>query len=79
MLANLVSNAIAHTPPGGKVVITAGRDDGHIWARVDDSGPGGAKSPGGVNTRRSASKSAGAPAGSPATASASGSASTPNW
>ncbi|WP_280400983.1 sensor histidine kinase [Nocardia carnea] len=40
VLANLVSNAIAHTPPGGKVVITAGRDDGHIWARVDDSGPG---------------------------------------
>ncbi|MFI5720585.1 sensor histidine kinase [Nocardia sp. NPDC051750] len=40
VLANLVSNAIAHTPPGGKVVITAGRDNGDIWTRVDDSGPG---------------------------------------
>ncbi|MFD4405098.1 sensor histidine kinase [Nocardia sp. NPDC058499] len=40
VLANLVSNAIAHTPPGGRVVITAGRDNGQIWTRVDDSGPG---------------------------------------
>ncbi|MEV6252749.1 HAMP domain-containing sensor histidine kinase [Nocardia sp. NPDC051911] len=40
VLANLVSNAIAHTPPGGQVAISAGSDDGHAWARVDDTGPG---------------------------------------
>ncbi|MGW0177913.1 sensor histidine kinase [Nocardia sp. NPDC003345] len=40
VLANLVSNAIAHTPPGGEVVITAGHTDGQVWTRVDDSGPG---------------------------------------
>jgi signal transduction histidine kinase len=40
VLANLVSNAIAHTPPGGEVVITAGQTDGQVWTRVDDSGPG---------------------------------------
>lgn len=40
VLTNLVSNAIAHTPPGGEVAISSGIDDGHAWARVDDTGPG---------------------------------------
>ncbi|MFE9575834.1 sensor histidine kinase [Nocardia sp. NPDC006044] len=40
VLTNLVSNAIAHTPPGGEVAISAGADDGQAWARVDDTGPG---------------------------------------
>lgn len=40
VLTNLVSNAIAHTPPGGHVAISAGTDDGHAWTRVDDTGPG---------------------------------------
>ncbi|MFD4443564.1 sensor histidine kinase [Nocardia sp. NPDC058519] len=40
VLTNLVSNAIAHTPPGGQVSISAGSCDGHAWARVDDTGPG---------------------------------------
>ncbi|WP_028479719.1 sensor histidine kinase KdpD [Nocardia sp. CNY236] len=40
VLTNLVSNAIAHTPPGGHVAISAGTTEGHAWARVDDTGPG---------------------------------------
>ncbi|MEV0355683.1 HAMP domain-containing sensor histidine kinase [Nocardia sp. NPDC050697] len=40
VLSNLVCNAIAHTPPGGRVAISAGTGDGHAWARVDDTGPG---------------------------------------
>ncbi|RMI35713.1 sensor histidine kinase [Nocardia stercoris] len=40
VLTNLVSNAIAHTPPGGEVAISVGTGDGHAWTRVDDTGPG---------------------------------------
>ncbi|MGA6206369.1 sensor histidine kinase [Nocardia testacea] len=40
VLTNLVGNAIAHTPPGGRIEITVGADDGLAWARVDDTGPG---------------------------------------
>ncbi|WP_406238678.1 sensor histidine kinase [Nocardia sp. NBC_01009] len=40
VLTNLVSNAIAHTPPGGRVQMSAGTGDGHAWARVEDTGPG---------------------------------------
>ncbi|PXX64095.1 phospho-acceptor domain-containing protein [Nocardia tenerifensis] len=40
VLTNLVSNAIAHTPPGGEVALSAGASDGRAWARVDDTGPG---------------------------------------
>lgn len=40
VLTNLVSNAIAHTPPGGRVEISAGTEDGEAWTRVDDTGPG---------------------------------------
>lgn len=40
VLTNLVSNAIAHTPPGGQVAISAGTAGDHAWARVEDTGPG---------------------------------------
>jgi signal transduction histidine kinase len=40
VLSNLVSNALAHTPPGGRVRLSAGTADGHAWARVDDTGSG---------------------------------------
>ncbi|MEV0029612.1 HAMP domain-containing sensor histidine kinase [Nocardia sp. NPDC050793] len=40
VLTNLVSNAIAHTPPGGEVAISAGISGEQAWARVDDTGPG---------------------------------------
>ncbi|MEC3958865.1 HAMP domain-containing sensor histidine kinase [Nocardia sp. CDC153] len=40
VLTNLVANAIAHTPPGGRIDISAGSADGWAWARVDDTGPG---------------------------------------
>jgi signal transduction histidine kinase len=40
VLTNLVSNAIAHTPPGGRVAISAGSSNGQAWARVEDTGPG---------------------------------------
>ncbi|MEV0246591.1 HAMP domain-containing sensor histidine kinase [Nocardia sp. NPDC050712] len=39
-LTNLVSNAIAHTPPGGEVALSVGASGGQAWARVDDTGPG---------------------------------------
>ncbi|MGV9823642.1 sensor histidine kinase [Nocardia xishanensis] len=40
VLTNLVSNAIAHTPPGGEVALSTGISGGQAWARVDDTGPG---------------------------------------
>ncbi|NNH75339.1 HAMP domain-containing histidine kinase [Nocardia uniformis] len=40
VLTNLVANAIAHTPPGGRIDISAGTKDGQAWTRVDDTGPG---------------------------------------
>jgi signal transduction histidine kinase len=40
VLTNLVANAIEHTPPGGRIDISAGAGDGHAWTRVDDTGPG---------------------------------------
>ncbi|WP_067697631.1 sensor histidine kinase [Nocardia jejuensis] len=40
VLTNLVANAIAHTPPGGRIDISAGTDDDQAWTRVDDTGPG---------------------------------------
>lgn len=39
VLTNLVANAIAHTPVGGRIDISAGTDD-WAWVRVDDNGPG---------------------------------------
>ncbi len=44
VLANLLTNAITHTPPGGDIEIAAGIDHGRAWARVDDTGLGIAES-----------------------------------
>ena len=38
VLSNLVANAIAHTPEGGKVSLALGSDENGAWARVDDTG-----------------------------------------
>lgn len=40
VLSNLVANAIAHTPAGGTVTLSLGRDADGAWARVDDTGVG---------------------------------------
>ncbi|WP_410506855.1 sensor histidine kinase [[Mycobacterium] appelbergii] len=40
VLSNLVANAIAHTPEGGKVTLSLGSDDTGAWARVEDTGVG---------------------------------------
>ncbi len=40
VLSNLVANAIAHTPAGGRVKLTVGADREGAWARVDDTGVG---------------------------------------
>lgn len=40
VLANLVQNAIRHTPAGGSVSITAGQDDRGAWLQVADTGEG---------------------------------------
>src|SRR6476659_9589528 len=40
VLSNLVANAIAHTPEGGKVSLALGSDENGAWARVDDTGVG---------------------------------------
>ena len=37
---NLVDNAIRHSPRGTAVHVTAGREDGRAWVRVEDAGPG---------------------------------------
>jgi signal transduction histidine kinase len=37
---NLVDNAIRHSPRGSDVHVSAGREDGRAWVRVDDEGPG---------------------------------------
>jgi signal transduction histidine kinase len=36
----LLDNALVHTPPGTKIVVTAGRDDGHVRVAVRDDGHG---------------------------------------
>jgi two-component system sensor histidine kinase BaeS len=40
VLANLVSNAVRHTPAGGRVTILAEPSDGGVGFEVTDSGPG---------------------------------------
>lgn len=40
VLSNLVANAIAHTPDGGRVALSVGSDEHGAWARVDDTGVG---------------------------------------
>lgn len=39
-LRNLVENAIQHSPPGGRVTISAGRRGDHLALTVRDEGPG---------------------------------------
>ena len=36
----LIDNALTHTPPGTRIVVTAGRDDGHVRLAVRDDGDG---------------------------------------
>ncbi len=40
VLGNLVSNALRHTPAGGRVALSATHEDGRVQLRVRDSGPG---------------------------------------
>jgi len=40
VLSNLVGNALRHTPPGGRVAIHAGRQDGGVRVEVCDTGEG---------------------------------------
>jgi signal transduction histidine kinase len=40
VLANLVANAVRHSPRGGKVLVRASREDGHALLEVVDEGPG---------------------------------------
>jgi two-component system phosphate regulon sensor histidine kinase PhoR len=40
VLVNLLSNAVKYTPEGGRVIVTAGREDGTAVLRVADSGIG---------------------------------------
>ena len=35
-----MSNAIKYTPKNGRISITAGRNSGSVWLKVEDSGPG---------------------------------------
>jgi len=39
-VSNLVSNAVAHTPPGGSVVLAAGSEDSAVHIEVSDTGVG---------------------------------------
>ncbi len=40
LLDNLVDNALKYTPRGGRVTVSAGREDGHPFVAVEDDGPG---------------------------------------
>jgi two-component system phosphate regulon sensor histidine kinase PhoR len=40
VLLNLVSNAIQYTPPGGRIRVTAGQQDGRVTMAVSDTGIG---------------------------------------
>jgi len=40
VIGNLLSNAVKYTPPGGWVEVSAGSENGVLWIRVRDSGPG---------------------------------------
>jgi two-component system heavy metal sensor histidine kinase CusS len=39
-VGNLVDNALAHTPAGGTVTLSAGREDAAVWVEVADNGHG---------------------------------------
>jgi len=40
VVGNLASNAVRYTPLGGQVTISTGDQDGQVWIRVTDNGPG---------------------------------------
>jgi two-component system, OmpR family, sensor kinase len=40
VLRNLVRNAVAHTSPGDRILVSASAGDGHLTISVSDSGPG---------------------------------------
>ena len=40
LLANLLDNALRHTPQGGVVTVGCGLDGKRVWVCVEDSGPG---------------------------------------
>ncbi|GAB6932909.1 two-component system histidine kinase PnpS [Calditerricola satsumensis] len=40
ILLNLLNNAIAYTPPGGRITLTGGEDADSTWLTVRDTGPG---------------------------------------
>lgn len=39
-LANLIANAVRHSPPGSAVRVAGGADEAWIWMSVEDRGPG---------------------------------------
>ncbi|WP_327584292.1 HAMP domain-containing histidine kinase [Nonomuraea sp. NBC_00507] len=39
-VANLLSNAVRLSPPGGTIRVASGRSDGWLWVAVRDNGPG---------------------------------------
>jgi signal transduction histidine kinase/DNA-binding response OmpR family regulator len=40
VMSNLLDNAIRYTPPGGRVVVSAGDDGDEVWVSVSDTGVG---------------------------------------
>ncbi|BBL80084.1 hypothetical protein RxyAA322_19380 [Rubrobacter xylanophilus] len=40
MLTNLVDNAVKYTPPGGRVEVTGGSENGEVFIQVSDTGIG---------------------------------------
>jgi signal transduction histidine kinase len=40
VMTNLLMNAIKYTPAGGRIEVTAGRQDNDVWVRVRDTGIG---------------------------------------
>lgn len=40
LLANLLDNAIRHTPAGGAITVSCGKNDAEAWLTVEDSGSG---------------------------------------
>ncbi|MCM6772049.1 HAMP domain-containing histidine kinase [Nocardia sp. CDC159] len=40
VLTNLIANALAHTPSGGRIDLGVGIEGREAWVRVDDTGPG---------------------------------------
>lgn len=40
VMMNILGNAIKYTPDGGRILVTAGTTDGHVWMEVADNGIG---------------------------------------